>query len=295
MKRGRWWLVLIVVLVSLRLALGRAGLFDARVATIVLIGLEALVLAVAGRQVVLAVRGYRRDRTAGLDVWAALEDGLAVLLPRPLARLAALEPRLWYCLGRWLARRGRRTAEAGFPYHRRSLVGAILIVAILTAPVEILFFELVIPWPWLRLLLLVAAIYSFVWLLGFYASLVVLPHRLEPGTLHLRYGALAEGRIPYAAIAAAERARRSAPGGRDGARVADEGGASVLYLAVGGRTDLTLRLRESQTFCGLRGPTPPVQTVHLATDDPDRLLRALAERVGAALPPGAPQPAIRAT
>ena len=295
MKRGRWWLVLIVVLVSLRLALGRAGLFDARVATIVLIGLEALVLAVAGRQVVLAVRGYRRDRTAGLDVWAALEDGLAVLLPRPLARLAALEPRLWYCLGRWLARRGRRTAEAEFPYHRRSLVGAILIVALLTAPVEILFFELVIPWPWLRLLLLVAAIYSFVWLLGFYASLVVLPHRLEPGALHLRYGALAEGRIPYAAIAAAERARRSAPGGRDGARVADEGGARALYLAVGGRTDLTLRLREPQTFCGLRGPTPPVETVHLATDDPDRLLRALAERVGAPSPADASQPAISAT
>ncbi len=288
MKGGRWWLVLILGLVSLRLVLGRWSLFDARAATIVLIGLEALALAVAGRQVVLAVRGYRRDRTAGLDVWAALEDGLAVLLPRPLARLAALEPRLWYCLGGWLARRGRETDALDFPYHRRSLVGAIVIVALLTAPVEVLFFELVIPWPWLRLLLLVAAIYSFVWLLGLYALLVVLPHRLEPGAVHLRYGALAEGRIPYTAIAAAERARRSAPGGRDGARVADEGGVSALYLAVGGRTDLTLRLREPQTFCGLRGPTPPVETMHLATDDPDRLVRALAERVGAALPAGVP-------
>ena len=295
MKRGRWWLILIVGLVSLRLVLGRAGLFDARAAAIVLAGLEVLVLAVAGWQVVLAVRGYRRDRTAGLDVWAALEEGLAVLLPRPLARLAALEPRLWYCLGRWLARRGRRTAEAEFPYHCRSLVGAIVIVALLTAPVEILFFELVIPWTWLRLLLLVAALYSFVWLLGLYASLVVLPHRLEPEALRLRYGALAEGRIPYTAIAAAERARRSAPGGRDGARVADEGGVSALYLAVGGRTDLTLRLREPQTFSGLRGPTPPVATVHLATDDSDRLARALAERIGAASPPGVPQPASRAT
>src|SRR3712207_7398712 len=53
--------------------------------------LEALALAVAGRQVVLAVRRYRRDRAAGLDLWAALEDGLAVLLPRPLARLRSEE------------------------------------------------------------------------------------------------------------------------------------------------------------------------------------------------------------
>jgi hypothetical protein len=286
MKRGRWWLVLTLGLVALRLALGRSVPLDARAATIALAGLEALVLAVAGRQVVLAVRGYRRDRTAGLDVWAALEAGLAVLLPRPLARLAALEPRLWYCLGRWVARRG--TDELDFPYHRRSLVGAIVLVALLTAPVEILFFELVIPWPWLRLLLLVAAVYSFVWLLGLYASLVVLPHRLEPGALHLHYGVLAEGRIPYTAIAAAERARRSAPGARDGARVADEGGARALYLAVGGHTDLTLRLRGPRTFSGLRGPTPPVETVHLATDDPDRLARALAERVGAAAPAGVP-------
>jgi hypothetical protein len=295
MKRGRWWLVLTLALVSLRLVLGRTGLFDARAAAIVLAGLEVLVLAVAGRQILLAIRRYRRDRTAGLDVWAALEEGLAVLLPRPLARLAALEPRLWYCLGRWLARRGRRTAETEFPYHRRSLVGAIVIVALLTAPVEVLFFELVIPWPWLRLLLLVVAVYSFIWLLGLYASLVVLPHRLEPSALRLRYGALAEGRIPYTAIATAERARRSAPGGRDGARVADEGGARALYLGVGGRTDLTLRLREPQTFSGLRGPTPPVETVHLATDDPDRLARALAERIGAASPTAVPQPASRAT
>jgi hypothetical protein len=170
-----------------------------------------------------------------------------------------------------------------------------VIVALLTAPVEVLFFELVIPWPWLRLLLLVVAVYSFIWLLGLYASLVVLPHRLEPSALRLRYGALAEGRIPYTAIATAERARRSAPGGRDGARVADEGGARALYLGVGGRTDLTLRLREPQTFSGLRGPTPPVETVHLATDDPDRLARALAERIGAASPTAVPQPASRAT
>jgi hypothetical protein len=288
MKRGRWWLVVTVGLVALRLALGRAGLFDARAAAIVLAGLEALVLVVAGRQVVLAVRGYRRDRAAGLDVWAALEDGLAVLLPRPLARLAALEPRLWYCLSRWLTRRGRRTDGLEFPYHRRSLIGAIVIVALLTAPVEILFFELVIPWRWLRLVLLVSAVYAFVWLLGLYASLVVLPHRLESDALHLHYGALAEGRIPYTAIGAVERARRSAPGGRDGPRVADEGGAPALYLAVGGRTDLTLRLREPRTFSGLRGPTLPVETVHLATDDPDRLLRALGERVFAASPASVP-------
>ncbi len=286
MKRGRWWLVLTLGLVFLRVALGHAGLFNARATVLVLAGLEALALAVAGRQVVLAVRGYRRDRTAGLDVWAALEAGLAVLLPRPLARLAALEPRLWYCLGRVLVRRGRRTDGLDFPYHRRSPIGAIVFVALLTAPVEILVFELVIPWAWLRLLLLVAAVYSFVWLLGLYASLAVLPHRLEPAALRLRYGALAEGRIPYAAIAAAERARRPSPGGRDGARVADEGGARALYLAVGGRTDLTLRLREPRTFSGLRGPTPPVETVHLATDDPDRLVRALGERVLAASPAG---------
>jgi hypothetical protein len=160
-------------------------------------------------------------------------------------------------------------------------VGAVLLVALLTAPVELLFFELVIPWTWLRWLLVIAAIYAVFWLLGLYASLVVLPHRLESDALRLRYGALAEGRIPYDAIDVVERARRSPPGGRDGFRVARAADAAEAYLAVGGRTAVTLRLRAPRALAVLRGMAEPVTAVHLAVDEPERFVRELQRRIGA--------------
>jgi hypothetical protein len=58
--------------------------------------------------------------------------------------------------------------------------------------VEILLGELLMPWGWLRLVVLVASVYALVWVFGFYGSMVVLPHRLEAHGLRARCGALAE-------------------------------------------------------------------------------------------------------
>lgn len=268
------WLMLALIIAEIVLV--RAGLLDATTAVGVVVGIEILLLLVAGRQIIMAVRRYRRDRAAGLDLWMALEDGLAVLLPRKIARIVALEPRLWGCLGKWLFRRDR-LGEGEFPYHKRSQVGTFLVVVLFTTPVEVLLLELLIPWTWPRLLLIVAAVYMLFWAFGFYASLVVLPHRLEPNVIHLRYGALADGKIPYGDIALVKRERLRSPGVGDGLRV--EGGKEVAYIVVGGRTDVILRLKTPHTLDRLLGPTDPVTTVHVAVDDPEWLAQELGERM----------------
>ena len=274
MKRlSRWFLPLLGIG---QLLLARAGMLNGRRALLVGAVLEVLLLVVGVRQVLIARHAYRRERAAGLDVWAALEDGLAVLMPRPIARLAVLEPKLWYCLGCWLARRRTNTNE--YAYQQRALIGPVLILAFLTLPAELLAVELLIPWLWLRLLLAVGSLYSLLWLLGFYASLRVLPHRLEPGQIRIRFGAFAEGFIPYGAIVGITLDRRRTPGGRDGLQLAP--GKEVAYLGTGGRTDITLTLREPLVLRGLRGPTTPVTLVCLAADAPERLVRELAHRSG---------------
>jgi hypothetical protein len=128
------------------------------------------------------MRRYRRDRAAGLDIETAVEDGIAVIFPRSVARLVALEPRIWIALFKWAFRR-RPLAPNEFSYHKRSAMGAFLALVLLTLPVELLLYEILIPWPVVRWLLLVVSVYAVFWMLGLFASLRVLPYRLDAGGL----------------------------------------------------------------------------------------------------------------
>ena len=123
-----------------------------------ILGIEAALFLVAFRQVFVVTRRYRRERRAGLDGWTAFQEGLAVVLPSHIARIVAAEIRLPTYLFQWLT--GRiKLREGEFSYHRGSLMGPLLVVVLFTAPVEILLFELLVPWAWLRWLLLILAVY----------------------------------------------------------------------------------------------------------------------------------------
>lgn len=272
MKRAPKWLLPALILVEAVLVWG--GLLDPREAVAVAAALEVLLLAVAGGEVLLVVRGYRRGRAGGLDVWTALEEGLSVMLPRRAARFVVVELRLWGCLFR---RAFRKTRPAGneSPYHGRSQMGLIVLMVLVTTPVELLVFELVVPWTWLRWLLLVLGVYAVFWVLGLYASLQALPHRLEDGGIRLRYGVLAETFIPYAEVAGVEVASRRCPGKGDGLHVAPD----AAYLAVNGRTDLTIHSREPRALRGFLKESVPVGTIHVAADEPERLRGELERRV----------------
>lgn len=245
-------------------------------AVLVVVGVELLALLVGGQRVFVAVRRYRHGRGSGMDAWQALEDGLTALLPRPVARMVVSEPRLLVCLARWASRRtGLREGE--FSYHGRSVLGVFVLVLLPVLIIETLLIELLIPWFWLRVVHLALIAYALIWALGLHASLVTLPHRLEESGIRLRYGTLAEGFIPYAAMAKVRQTRSNPPGRVDGLQVAD----GAAHLAVGSRTDVVLELSEHHPLHGFFRPTEPVNTIHLAADDPGGLVRELEKRVRA--------------
>lgn len=187
-----------------------------------------------------------------------------------------MELRLWGALGLWLRRALRRPArdEAEFGYHRRSPLGALVWMALFTAPVELLAWELLIPWAWLRLALLIGSLYGLLWIAGFAASLRVLPHRIDPDGLRLRYGLFADGAIPYDAIEGVALERHQPPERRDGLRFSPR--RTIAYLAVGGRTDVTLTLRTPRAVRGPFKAPSPVRMICLAADEPERLACELA-------------------
>src|SRR5262245_33254720 len=74
------------VLVVVEVALVWSGVFQVRTAIVVGLVVEALLWATAVSRTIAAVREFGRGRSGGLDIWQALEDGLAQLVPRRVAR-----------------------------------------------------------------------------------------------------------------------------------------------------------------------------------------------------------------
>jgi hypothetical protein len=256
------------------------GVVDLGNAVLVVAGLEALLFLLGLGGLVLVVRRYGNERRAGLDPWMALEDGLSLVLPRTVARLAVKEPRLFFCLFRWAFRMVRPTNDE-FAYHKRSLLRAIMPLLAVSAPVELAVVHVLAlafsPWWWLKWVLLVLGVYATLWLLGLYASLVALPHRCEEKGVRLRYGLLAEGFIPYADILDMVGTPRKAPHPGDGLSCVPE--EDALYLATGGKTDAALRLRAPRSLRGFLKETGPASRIHLAVEEPDRLVRELRRRI----------------
>jgi hypothetical protein len=292
MKRMLKWFLPALIVAEIALVWG--NVLDVSTALLVGGAVEGLLLLVVAGEIALMVRDYRRNRAAGLNVEAAVIEGLSVLLPRPVARFIALEPRIWICLYRWAFRR-RPLAADEFRYSKRSMMGTMLAFVVMVVPVETLAYEFLIPWPWLRWVLFLATIYMTLWVVGLYASLQVLPYGLEADGIRLHYGLLADGFVPYAQIADVVVERAKAPGGQEGLRVVPQRGAA--YLAAGGRTDLTLRLREPVVLQGLIKAAAPARVLYLAADDPARLGAALRDRTGlpAAEPPAPGRAPLRGT
>jgi hypothetical protein len=268
----RWATVAVLLLVG---GLAVAGVLSGRQAFALGAAFEVLLLLVAGLVLFRAVRGRRGPRT--------LEAALATVLPRSVARIISLEPLVFVCLWRWV--RGRKpSGPDAFPYARRSPLGALMIVVLLTTPVEILMIELLLPWDWLRWLLLLGSLYATLWLAGLYASLQVLPHQAVETGLLVRYGLLNRVLVPWDALARVVTERSTPPKASDGLQIDPAG--KLAWLAVGSRTDLLLELHAPVTIERLRGATPPVRALHIAADDPDGLVQV----VTGALTPRPPLP-----
>ncbi|MGF1473879.1 MAG: hypothetical protein ACFB50_19330 [Rubrobacteraceae bacterium] len=272
MKRLLKWLLPVLIVAEVTLV--RLDLLDLRDAMFILIVVEILLLIVGGKQVLRAVREYRRNRDSGFDGWRALEGGLTILLPQLAARLIVSELRTFYCLFKWALRRTRLRKEE-FSYHKRSTLDMLVLMIVLVTPVEVLVIELLLqaflPLIWLRVLVVFLEICFLFWIVGFYASRVVLPHRLGATGLRLHHGIFAEGFIPYTEIQSTKQVRRKAPEWGDGLRTTEDG----AYLAIGGSTNVKLELGTSHVLRGFFRATVPVDTVYLAVDEPKVFVQTL--------------------
>lgn len=268
---GPWATPLLAVV---EVILVTSGLLAVRTAVIAGVVIEAAFWVTALSRTAAAARRYRSGRALGLDGWVAAEDALAQLVPRPIARVLLVEPRLLSCLVRWATGRHEGRAPGACSYHRNLrplLVAIVALVAGEGAVVETLLALLVPGSPWVWVALAVHA-YALVWIAGFLASLVTRPHRIAPDALLVRDGVFSELRIPYGAIADARITRR-ANFGRSGLKV-DAASASAILAMGDANVKLDLDPAAEIHRSGASAPLH-LRILSITVDDPPAFVRAL--------------------
>lgn len=228
--------------------------------------LAALVLVEITRAV-LAVRAGKRD---DVDWPTALEHGLSAVMPRRVAAMARHELLLWRALLLAVSRRTDVSGqETAIPYAGPLL--PVLVAVLVVDGIGIVVLHLLLPWPAVRLAMLVVGVLGLVWLAGFLAGLRVYPHAVGPDRLRIRFGALREYRIRPADVTAVYRQRSWDISGMtavlDGDLVVPvmNGTTVVVELAPGSSVGMS-RLDE----------TVDVRRVYFAADDPAAAVRAIA-------------------
>lgn len=261
LRRTFWGLLLLNAILLL------SGTIDAVVALSLVAAIE---LATAGIALMLGWQAFRQARNTNDQ--SRLLTILTTLVPQHIARFIVLEISMLWTLARWIGRR-LPDPKRSFSYARRSLFGALTVLVLLTAPAEILLLHLLLPWDWIRWLAIGLSLYGLLWLVALWAAERVWPHQVVGDVLVLRWLFLHEIRLPLASIQQVMIEPAAPPKGRDGLILDDE----RAFLAVGGRTDISLTL--TQPAVGLRylTPTRPFRSICVAVDDPERLQRVLSQ------------------
>jgi hypothetical protein len=197
----KWTAVAVIAVEGLLVATGVLDLGDA---VVIAVGLEALCGVLAIALAVTARVVYRRLRRSGMGRWDAFLQAAATVLPRPM--VALLRHEIGGLMSIVLLVRGRKDLPADATVIRYGATHkTFLIVMMVLGPVEIALAELLVPWAWLRIVLMVLAVYGVVWLFGFYAGVHTRPHYIDAERLVVRSGHLAAVSVPVAAIRAVRR------------------------------------------------------------------------------------------
>ncbi|MBB1244305.1 hypothetical protein GL263_12150 [Streptomyces durbertensis] len=261
------WTALLVVLAEVLLVwTGTVPLADAVVVVVVV---EGLLLAVVLLGALRVRHVYREQRADAPDGFTAATRAIEAVLPRPMGKLIAAELALQRALLLLaLRRRDVPPGGAGVGYHR-ALSGILWAVLAVTL-VEIAVVHLAVPWPTVRVVLLVLSVVGLWWFTAFFASLVAYPTTVHDGRLRIRFSATVDVAVPLTGVESVRVDHRS----RAQRRVAmfhDD----ALHVEVFGSSNVTVRFTRPVPVSLPREDERLVSTVHLWADEPEALLRLL--------------------
>lgn len=254
--------VLVAVLLLSGAALPRAVVAAAEVAVVAVLVVEAVV---AGRLVLL-------ERRRGATRRAAVRAAYGVLVPELPRRIIAFELRGLASIVRWVARRRHGVPPGATVVSYSRAQTPMLMMLLFVLVLEPLAAEIVLravgaP-AGVRAVLLAAAGYGIVVLLGVVAGGVTRPHVVTADQARIRYGAFLDLRVPRDRIA---RVRQTSQG--ESGTILVQG--DRLAVSVSAQTNVAIELTEPITVVRPFGRRAQVRTIRFFADDPAVAVAAL--------------------
>lgn len=184
---------------------------------------------------------------------------------RPFWKFALIvELRFWVCLYRWVTRRPLSLADGEQPFGYTKAAMPVIWVFIFVSIIEIPAVHVLIPWEWLRIVMLLISIWGLEWMFGLVASLKTNPHTVGPAGLRLRNGVTLDLTVPWELIDSVRTIREFPESNR---QLIETDTGPMLQLVQGNQVNLLLTLKEP-TVVQLRACQAEVSHIRLYADDP---------------------------
>lgn len=278
LNRAQAALTILVAVVSWTLF--QVGLVDAGAALTIFFSAEIPMAVLMGGITIARFRRLRQELPKSL--FGKLD---AIATEEPLLRYPVSEIKLLVSVAKVIRRRAPDPSAFGYVKGTLTVPVAFAIVSL----IELIVVHLLVPWQWLRILLLVGTVYGLFLLIGVFAARADNPHRVTSDSVVLNWGLDQVLDVPREAI-------RHVAIVSEHARTATEISGQTLVLAfmnsANVRIDLTAP-RQVEKKCRIpvsgapapkgagRGEEPTVTTVFLSIEEPQRFVEAVKRLVDA--------------
>lgn len=220
-------------------------------------------------------KNYKRNRNEGEEVIDALQKSLEIILSPRIARLATMEPRLYYALYQSYKKNYDERDQTCFSTRRNSY-SFLVQVFIFLCLLEVVVVTLLLPNRWMlwKVLHLVLGLWAVLWLWADYRSIGLYNHLVTPAGIKFRLGLRYSQFIPWDKIMIVRPVSQAAPGGTMAPCVPKDH-PGLFYMGIGEMCNIEITLKEPLTFQGMINEIKAVDRLLLSLEKPDQFLTAV--------------------
>jgi hypothetical protein len=196
-----------------------------------------------------------------------------------LGRKAVLfELRLYRSLYRWVTRRPVVPVPDVEAFGYSQAVTPVMWLWIFASAAEMVVVHLLIPWPTVRIILLIVSAWGLIWMVGFLASLKVYPHLLGDAGLRIRHGASVDIAIPWESVASVIAQRRDLPSSIRTIQLRETAHGTDLQVGVSGEVNVHVVLARPVTVSTPKGDHV-ITELSFWVDDPHAFVARARQRL----------------
>jgi hypothetical protein len=220
------------------------------------------------------IKRYRTLRQAGREALDAWQKALEIVVSPRIARLATIEPRLYYALYR--SYKLKSSVNHNHFTTRINSYGFLIKVIILLCFMEILAVTLLLPGKWMiwKILHLVLGLWAILWLWADYRAMVLYHNLISLEGAQFRLGLRYNQEIPWDDILLVRRISQAPPGGAMVPQM-PRNYPGVLYLGAGEVCNIEIALKKPYRFQGMINDFKEVTHLLLSLENPDGFIDSL--------------------